>query len=141
MKDFICTAAGAAGAAAAALFGGWDAPLCTLIIFMVIDYISGIILAGVFKRSPNSENGALSSEAGSKGLFKKVMILFFVLIAHRLDAALGTEYIKNAVIIGFTANELISITENAGLMGIPLPGAVTGAISVLKNRSEEKNGN
>lgn len=140
MKDFFCAALGAAAAAATSLFGGWNGALCTLVIFMAVDYVSGIALAGIFKRSPKSANGSLSSDAGRAGLFKKVMILFFVLIAHRLDLAVGTSYIKDAVTIGFAANELISITENAGLMGIPLPSAVTKAIEILKERSEEENG-
>ena len=63
------------------------------------------------------------------------MILLFVLIAYRLDLAIGTNYIRDAVIIGFIANELISITENAGLMGIPLPGVLTKAIDVLKKKA------
>lgn len=136
MKNLICTCVGTVGAAIADLFGGWNASLTTLIIFMIIDYVSGLIVAGVFKASTKTESGALESNAGWKGLFKKGMTLLLVLIAYRLDLAIGTNYIRDAVCIGFIANESISIIENAGLMGIPIPAAVTKAIDVLKNKSE-----
>lgn len=136
MKNLICTCMGTVGAAIADLFGGWNASLTTLIIFMIIDYVSGLIVAGVFKASTKTESGALESNAGWKGLFKKGMTLLLVLIAYRLDLAIGTNYIRDAVCIGFIANESISIIENAGLMGIPIPAAVTKAIDVLKNKSE-----
>lgn len=136
MKNLICTCIGTVGAAIADLFGGWNASLTTLIIFMIIDYVSGLIVAGVFKASTKTESGALESNAGWKGLFKKGMTLLLVLIAYRLDLAIGTNYIRDAVCIGFIANESISIIENAGLMGIPIPAAVTKAIDVLKNKSE-----
>lgn len=136
MKNLICTCMGTVGAAIADLFGGWNASLTTLIIFMIIDYVSGLIVAGVFKASTKTESGALESNAGWKGLFKKGMTLLLVLIAYRLDLAIGTNYIRDAVCIGFIANESISIIENAGLMGIPIPAAVTKAIDVLENKSE-----
>lgn len=78
---------------------------------------------------------ALESRAGWKGLCRKGVTLLFVLIAYRLDLALGVNYIRNAVIIGFMANELISITENAGLMGIPLPTVIQNAIEVLTRKA------
>ena len=138
MKDVICAGIGAVGGAIAALFGGWDSALVTLVIFMGIDYLSGMIVAGVFHRSAKSDTGALESRAGWKGLCKKCMTLLFVLIAHRLDLAIGVSYIRDAVVIGFIANELISITENAGLMGVPLPAVITKAIDILKGKSEKE---
>lgn len=138
MKNGICTAAGIVGSAIAALFGGWDEALVTLIIFMVIDYVSGLIVAGVFHTSKKTESGTLESRAGWKGLCRKGVTLLFVLVAHRLDMAIGVDYIRNAVIIGFMANELISIVENAGLMGIPLPKAIQNAIDVLTDKSERE---
>ena len=133
----VCSIMGVIGSAIAALFGGWDSALITLIIFMAVDYISGLIVAGVFKASPKSESGALESKAGFKGLCRKCMILIFVLIAYRLDLMLSVDYIRNAVIIGFCVNELISIIENAGLMGLPLPKVMTEAIDLLKIKGEE----
>lgn len=136
MKDVICAAIGILGSALASVFGGWDAGLATLIIFMAIDYISGIVVAGVFHQSRKTESGALESKAGWKGLCKKCMTLLFVIIAHRLDIILNVTYVRDTVTIGFIANELISIVENAGLMGIPLPTVITKAIDVLTKKQE-----
>lgn len=138
MKSGICTAAGIVGSATAAMFGGWDEALATLIIFMVIDYVSGLIVAGVFCKSKKTESGTLESRAGWKGLCRKGVTLLFVLVAHRLDMAIGVDYIRNAVIIGFMVNELISIVENAGLMGIPLPKVIQNAIDILTEKSEQE---
>ena len=98
---------GLAGGAVATAFGGWDKALQTLIIFMVIDWITGgFLLPVVFGKSPKSENGALESRAGYKGLCRKGMMLFYILIAARLDLLLGIDYVRDAVCIGFIANEL-----------------------------------
>ena len=140
MKEMICTAIGAVGGAVAAAFGGWDSALVTLLIFMAVDYVSGLIVAGIFHKSPKSKNGGLESRAGWKGLCRKAVTLLFVLIAHRLDLVIGVNYIRDAVIIGFIANDLISIVENAGLMGIPLPDAIQNAIDILTKKSESNQG-
>ena len=78
MKEGICTAVGVVGSAIAAAFGGWDQALVTLVIFMVIDYLSGLIVAGIFHNSRKTENGALESRAGWKGLCRKGVTLLFV---------------------------------------------------------------
>lgn len=135
-KEALCMASGAVGSFIASLFGGWDTGMRTLMIFMVIDFLSGSAVAGIFKRSTKTETGALESKASWKGLCRKCMTLLFVLVAHRLDLAIGTNYIRNMVIIGFMANELISIVENAGLMGLPLPAVLIKAIDVLKRKAE-----
>lgn len=138
MKDLLCTITGIFGGAISAIFGGWTTAMSTLLIFMAIDYFSGLIVAGVFKKSTKTDTGALESRIGLKGLFKKGMILMFVLIAYRLDVEIGTDYIKDAVCIGFIANELISIVENAGLMGLPIPTVIRNAIDILKKKSERE---
>lgn len=138
MKNAICTGIGVVGSIIASFFGGWTASLTTLVIFMGIDYLSGLVVAGVFHNSPKTETGTLESRAGFKGLIRKCMILLFVLIGYRLDVAIGAAYIKDAVCIAFMANELISIVENAGLMGIPIPKIVTNTIDILKKKSEVK---
>ncbi len=139
MKNYICGALGIAGSAIASLFGGWSASLTTLLIFMLLDYLSGLIVAGVFHNSPKTETGALESRAGLKGLIRKLSMLLFVLIGHRLGLAVGTSYIKDAVCIAFMANELISLVENAGLMGIPIPAVLRNAIDILKKKGSDKN--
>lgn len=134
MKNSICAGIGMIGSVIASIFGGWNASLTTLIIFMSIDYITGLITAGVFHQSQKTESGTLESRAGFKGLCRKGMILLFVLVGYRLDVAVGTTYIRDAVCIAFIANELLSIVENAGLMGIPIPSVVTKAIDLLKQK-------
>ena len=137
MKNGFCTMIGAIGALIASLFGGWDTALATLMIFMATDYVTGLIVAGVFHTSQKSENGALESRAGWKGLCRKGVTLLGVLVACRLDLITGTNFIRDAVIIAFICNETISIIENAGLMGIDIPPALTAAIEVLKKKSDD----
>ena len=138
LKTMICTGIGIVGSAVAAAFGGWDAAMITLVSMMVIDYLTGVLVAGVFHNSPKTENGALESKAGWKGLCRKGVTLLIVLVASRLDIILGTGFIRDAVIIGYIANETISIIENAGLMGVPIPSAIEKAIEVLQSKGEEE---
>lgn len=135
LKTTICTAAGVVGGFLTSMFGGWDAAIITLIVCMAADYISGIVAAGVFHASNKSGSGALESRAGFKGLCRKGMTLLVVLIACRLEAAMGVSGIRETVIIGFTVNEVISVVENAGLMGVPMPSAVTKALDALTSRT------
>ena len=137
IKTAVLAAIGTIGGGIAALFGGWTSAMTTLIIFMVIDYATGIIVAGVFHRSGKSKSGALESRAGFKGLCRKGMILLILLVACRLDLMLGTGYIKDCVCIAFVVNETLSIIENAGLMGIPIPQVLIKAIDVLKAKEEK----
>lgn len=138
MKQTICTVLGMIGGAVAGAFGGWSADLAALVTFMAVDYISGLLVAGVFQKSQKSRSGALESRAGFQGLCRKGMILLMVLIGAGLDRLLGLDFIRSAVCVGFAANELISILENAGLMGIPIPQVLRRAVELLQNRSEEE---
>lgn len=140
MKEIVCTAAGIAGAAVAAVFGGWNASMGTLLICMGADYLTGLIVAGVFKASAKTPGGGLESKVGWKGLCRKAVILMFILVAHRLDMAVGTNYIRNAVTIGFITNELISLIENAGIMGVPLPESLKKALELLKDMEDTTDG-
>lgn len=137
MKGYFMTGIGVIGGFIASLFGGWDAALTTLVIFMGIDYVTGLIVAGVFHNSGKTESGALESRAGWKGLCRKGMTLLIVLIACRLDLVMNTNFVRDAVVIGYIANETISIVENAGLMGLPIPSAITKAIEVLTKKNEK----
>ena len=116
--------------------GGKDVMLVTLIWFMCADYGTGLITAGVFKASPKSKTGALESRASLKGLFRKGGILLMVFMAVQLDKVTGMEIIRNAVVTGFIASEGISIVENLGLMGLPMPTVITKALDALKQKSE-----
>lgn len=138
MKEGICAGIGVVGSFVASLFGGWNAALTTLVIFMGIDHLTGLIVAGVFHNSEKTENGALESRAGWKGLCRKGVTLLIVLIACRLDMVIGSTFIKDAAVIAFVANEVISIVENAGLMGVPIPAVIMKAIEVLKSKAESE---
>ena len=138
MRGEICTITGVIGSIITTLFGGWDAGLTTLLIFMVIDYVSGLVVAGVFHNSTKTDSGALESRAGWKGLCRKGMTLLLVIVVYRLELAVDIHYIRDALIIGFIANEAISITENAGLMGIPLHPSLAKAIDILTTKAKQE---
>ena len=140
MKSGITTVIGVIGGMIASLFGGWDAALVTLIIFMGVDYVTGLIVAGVFHNSEKTKNGALESRAGWKGLCRKGVTLLVVLVACRLDLVMGSNFIRDAVVIAFIANETLSIIENAGLMGVPIPAMIVKAVEVLKKKAESEGG-
>ena len=140
MKESICTGIGVVGGLIASLFGGWDAALTTLMIFMGIDYLTGLIVAGVFHNSEKTEDGTLESRAGWKGLCRKGVTLLIVLVACRLDLVMGSNFIRDAVVIAFIANETLSIIENAGLMGVPIPAMIVKAVEALKKKAESEGG-
>ena len=135
-KAAIMTGAGVIGGMISQAFGGWDAALATLIAFMAIDYVTGLIVAGVFQASDKSETGALNSVACWQGLLKKGMTLVIVLVAARLDIVLGTAFVRDAVVIAYVVNETISIIENAGLMGLPVPDVIMQAIEQLQGKED-----
>ena len=132
----LCSLLGLIGSTIANFFGGWDAALTTLLIFMGIDYLTGLIVAGVFHKSSKTESGSLESRAGWKGLCRKGVTLLIVLVACRLDMIINSNFIRDAVVIAFVTNETISIIENAGLMGVPIPAVIVKAIEVLKKKSD-----
>ena len=141
MKEWICMIAGIVGGFITTLLGGWDSALVTLIVFMGVDFFTGVVTAAMGK-SKHTDSGGLSSKAGWCGLAKKVCTLLLIAVAVRMDILLGTTYIRDAVCISFCLNELLSIIENTTLMGIPYPPAIKKAIDVLKTkvcRIEEKN--
>ena len=119
MKDTICLIAGVIGGFIATLLGGWDSALATLVVFMGIDFVTGIVTAAMGK-SKHSESGTLNSTAGWVGLAKKFCILLMVIVGVRIDI--------------LCLNELLSIIENTTLMGIPFPPAFKKAIDVLQTK-------
>ena len=134
MKNYIISTIGVVGGFITSLFGGWTAGMTTLLIFMCIDFITGYIVAIVFKTSQKTESGGVSSAIGYKGLAKKCMILFYLLIGQRLDLTMGTSYLRDTICIGFIVNETISITENAALMGFTPPKVIMNALDILNSK-------
>ena len=134
MKEKLCTVLGLVGSGVAWAFGGWDAALVALVICMGVDYVSGTLVALVFHNSRKSESGAYNSAYGLKGLCKKGLMLLFVLTAVQVDRVMGSDYVRDAVCIGFCTNEVLSIVENLGLAGIPMPQAVTKALEQLQQK-------
>lgn len=130
----------ALGAAAsgiiAALWGGWSQPMTVLCILMALDYISGLVVALVFHKSPKTASGGASSAIGLKGLLGKLFLIFMVAAAYQIDRVLGTSYLRDAVALAFIANEALSLIENAGLMGIPVPKVLLRGIDVLKGKAD-----
>jgi len=125
-----------AGAVTGYLYGGWDTLLQVLLIFVIVDYLTGIIAGGT--------NGKLSSNIGFRGILKKVLIFIIVAVAHWADLAVGVALgedvaiFRNATIFFYLANELLSITENAGEMGVPIPEKLMNAVEILKGKSKEE---
>ena len=124
------TGAAAVGAVVGYLFGESTGLLLALFWLVVIDYVSGLA-AGYTEKT-------LSSKIGFKGIIKKVMFFIMVALAHQVDSALGTRNMfRDATIVFYMANELLSIFENAGRMGVPVPERLAQAVEVLKGKSKE----
>ena len=138
MRETISTTVGVGAGLLSWLMGGLDTPIIVLVIFMSVDYITGLIVAGVFHNSPKTEGGRLDSRVGWKGLARKFVTLLVVVVANLMDELLGVSYIRDAVIIGFCANECISVLENAGHMGLPIPKILIRAIEELSEKTEEQ---
>ena len=138
MRERIMITIGAAGALIASALGGWDTAIAALSFFIATDYVTGLIVAGVFKTSPKSEHGALDSRISFRGIVKKFMIFVMVAVAYQIDMLLGKEFMRYGVIIAFMANELLSIIENTGLMSIYIPNTLKQAVDILKKREGSK---
>ena len=140
-KLTLASITGVIGSFIANLLGGWTSDLQTPVIFMGIDFVMGLALATFFKNSPKSDTGTLNSTSAWEGICKKCGTLAMVLVANQLDVTFGMSYVRTAVIITFIVVELISIVENAGLMGIPVPKVILNVIDVLKERAGEDDEN
>ena len=114
--------------------GGCDGLLYALIAFAVVDYLTGIMCAIVDKK--------LSSAVGFKGIFKKVLILMLVGVAHIVDLHVvrSGEALRSAVICFYLSNEGVSVLENAGHLGLPIPEKLKAILAQLHDRIEEPNG-
>lgn len=138
MKDYIGAIAAFIAGVLSWLVGGFDTPILVFIICMGADYVTGLIVAGVFHSSPKTSGGGLDSQVGWKGLARKFVTLLIVVVANLADMMLELGYIRDAVIAGFCANECISILENAGLMGIRVPESLQAALEKLDPEGEHE---
>lgn len=136
MKEKLCTMMGVLGGGLSFLFGPWTSDLSALTVCMAVDLLSGIAVALLFHKSKKTPTGSYSSAYGFKGLCKKAMLLSVVAVGHQMDLVLGTGYIRTALCVGFLSNEVLSIVENAGLMGIPLPQSFIRALDALRSKEE-----
>ena len=101
IKESLCTSVGIVGSMIISLLGGWDVPMQALIICMIIDYLSGLAVAGIFHKSKKSENGALKSSSGLKGLCRKCMVLLIIMIITQIGRVSNVDWLRNATVIGF----------------------------------------
>ena len=137
MKDHVSAAVGLLAGMLSWLVGGLDTPVLALVICMGVDYVTGLIVAGIFHSSPKTKGGGLDSRVGWKGLARKFVTVLIVVVANLADVLLELHYIRDAVIAAFCANECISILENAGLMGIRIPRVLTAALEKLTEEAED----
>jgi len=136
IKEAVLATLAASGAFLANALGGWDALLKLLVALMAADYITGLVVAAVFKRSNKSESGTLDSNASFKGLARKCAVLVLVYIAVLLDTATGTHYVRSAVALFFIGNEGLSLLENVGLMGVKYPAFLKNMLQALRDKGE-----
>ena len=132
IQIIIDSVAGAVGAVLGFMYGEATGLFWALIAFMATDYITGVVVAAINKQ--------LSSEVGFRGLAKKLMILVFVSLGHIADMYVlgGTPVAMSAVMLFYIANEGLSIIENAGNLGLPVPKKLKDIMVQLKKESEEK---
>ena len=116
------------GTLLAKILGGWDMALQVLVGVVVLDYITGVLVAISQKR--------LSSEIGYKGILKKMMIFLLVYLAVLIEQATGTDILRLAVILFYIANEGVSILENAGKLDMPYPKVLRDVLAQLKDQGE-----
>ena len=140
-RGIVKGVAAACGAIAGAV-GGWDATIKVLVVMMVIDYVSGLVVAAMGK-STKTDYGGLSSKVGFIGLAKKGLMLAVVLMAATLDEAMGTAVCRDTACWFYIANEGISVLENLNLVGVPFPEkirALLGARMEEADKTEEDTG-
>lgn len=118
-------------ALASYIFGDWDGLMIALVIFIIADYISGAIAAAVEKK--------LSSEVGAKGIAKKIFMLLIVAVANIIDINVVGEghTLKTVTMIFYICNECISLLENAGRIGVPVPKKLLDVLSQFKANNDK----
>lgn len=129
MKEYLCAIIATVGYLFIYLLGGWDVSLQCLLLAIVFDYISGMIKAFHAK--------TLSSKIGFHGILKKVGILLIVMLGVLVDRVTGnTGAVRTLVIYYFVANEGLSVIENLGQCGVPIPASIKKALKALNKESK-----
>ena len=137
IKNMVLAAIATAGSVLANALGGWDAPIKLLLCLMAADFVTGLMIAFIWQKSPKTETGKASSSASFRGLVKKACILLVVWLAVQLDTSLGTTYVRMAVIIFFAGNEGLSLLENLGIMGVPYPQFMKNMFEALHEKGDK----
>ena len=136
IKNTILAFFAAAGSILAETFGGWDSFLKALVMFMIADYITGMVVALVFHKSQKTKNGGASSSVGFKGIVKKMCIFILIALAVRVDEISGTHYVRSATIFFFLGNDGLSVVENLALMGVTYPESIKKALEAVKEKGD-----
>ncbi|RDI44364.1 phage holin family protein [Falsibacillus pallidus] len=131
LKTMIPILALAGGVFTSTFLGAWNPLILTLLCAIAIDYLTGLVASAI--------EGRLSSSAGFKGILKKIIIFSIVAAAHFLDLILKTnDLLRDATILFYLCNEIISILENAGRAGLPLPDFIKDKIEMLKKKNKKE---
>lgn len=126
----VASSVAAGGGVAALFFGGWSGLLTILLIMVGGDFITGIMASGV--------EGKLRSSIGLVGIARKVFIFLIISIAHQVDTVLGDQHLlRDTTVFFYMANEMLSIIENGGRIGVPIPAVIRKAVEVLKGKGGE----
>ena len=136
IKNAVLVGFAAVGGFLANALGGWDVALKVLVGFIAADFVLGLVVAAVWKKSPKSANGALESGACFKGLCRKGVILLFVWLGAMLDELLGVTYVRTAICMFFIANEGLSLLESTAIIGVPWPPVIKNMLEALKQKGE-----
>ncbi|OPA76608.1 holin [Paenibacillus selenitireducens] len=113
-------------------YGGWSAVLGALLAFVIFDYITGVVAAG--------SSGELKSKKGLIGIARKVFIFAMVAVGHLVDGILGDSHmLRDTIAYFYIANEVLSIIENGGRLGVPIPPVIVQAVEVLRGKGGAKN--
>ena len=136
LKNIVLVTISAIGGLIVEFLGGVDTMLIALVMFMVVDYVTGLAVALIFHKSKKTEGGGASSKEGFKGIVKKICILLLVGLAHEVDIIVGADYMRSITIMFFVANEGLSVLENAGLMGVKYPAFLVKALEILRDKAE-----
>lgn len=134
---FIARTAAAVGGFFIGLYGGADATMGVLLLFMAVDFATGLVV-GLMGKSHKTDGGGLSSQTAFAGIGKKVLILFAVLIAAQLDrlTGLGDAAFRSMACWFYIAGEALSTLENLALAGVPIPAALKSALEQTRAKGD-----